>query len=77
MCSGQTLVLYQVNPGLNPASTYTWNVAGAADFQVFGEGIQYRQLLYSPEVPGPTLGNVNISVFETVNGCDGNTSNSR
>jgi hypothetical protein len=76
VCSGQTIVLYQVNPGLNPASTYTWNVAGAADFQVFGGGgTNTGNFFILLKFPGPTLGNVNISVFETVNGCDGNTSN--
>jgi gliding motility-associated-like protein len=76
VCSGQTIVLYQVDPSLNPASNYTWNVSGTADFQVFGGGgTNSANFFILLKFPGPTLGNVNIDVFETVNGCDGNTSN--
>ncbi|MBL7871313.1 MAG: gliding motility-associated C-terminal domain-containing protein [Cyclobacteriaceae bacterium] len=76
VCSSQTIVLYQIDPSLNPASTYTWNVSGTADFQIFGGGgTNSSNFFILLKFPGPTLGNVNISVFETVNGCDGNTSN--
>ncbi|MEQ1587238.1 MAG: PKD-like domain-containing protein, partial [Cyclobacteriaceae bacterium] len=77
VCTGSTIVLYQVNPGLNPGSNYTWSVTSAvADFQVFGGGgINSPNFFILLKFPGPAIGNVDISVFETLNGCTGNTSN--
>ncbi len=77
VCTSPTnVVLYQVNPTLNPGSTYTWNVSGTADFTVFGGGgVNSTNFFILLRFPGPTLGTVDIDVFETVNGCDGNTDN--
>ncbi len=75
VCTGSNILLYQLTPGNNPGSTYTWSVVGtpAADVTVFGGGgtnsSNFFVLLQFPSATGT----VAIDVFETLNGCTGNT----
>ncbi|NOS93239.1 MAG: hypothetical protein HOP30_15070, partial [Cyclobacteriaceae bacterium] len=75
VCTGSTVILYQLDPSLNPGSTYTWTVTGspAAAVQVFGGGgtnsANFFVLLKFPSATGT----VDIDVFETLNGCTGVT----
>lgn len=75
VCTHPTnVVLYQVNPTLNPGSDYTWSVSGTATFQIFGGGgTNSPNFFILLKFPGPLTGTVNIDVFETLNGCTGNT----
>lgn len=76
VCTHPTnVVLYQVNPTTNPGSDYTWTVSGTATFQIFGGGgTNSSNFFILLKFPGPLTGTVNIDVFETLNGCTGNTS---
>ncbi len=71
-----TIVLYQVDPTKNPGSNFTWTVSSvpaAGVFQVFGGGgTNSSNFFILLKFPG--TGSVNLSVFETLNGCSGNTS---
>lgn len=75
VCTGNTVILYQLDPSLNPGSTYTWTVTGtpAAAVQVFGGGgtnsSNFFVLLKFPSATGTA----DIDVFETLNGCTGIT----
>ncbi|MFN7652299.1 MAG: PKD-like domain-containing protein [Cyclobacteriaceae bacterium] len=75
VCTGNTVILYQLDPSLNPGSTYTWTVSGtpAAAVQVFGGGgtnsSNFFVLLKFPSATGTA----DIDVFETLNGCTGVT----
>ena len=66
------IILYQVNPTLNPLSTYTWTITGTPGaFQVFGGGGTNTSNFFVL-LRFPAAGTVNISVQETLNGCVGN-----
>jgi gliding motility-associated-like protein len=77
VCTGNSIILYQLNPALNPGSTYTWSIVGtpAAAVQVFGGGgtnsANFFALLQFPSATG----SVAIQVTETLNGCVGTPSN--
>lgn len=86
VCTDANLIqIYQVNPSLNNYSntgvsptvhTYTWTVSGTADFTVVaGGGTNSTNFFVLIKFPGPTTGTVNFTVFETIDGCSGNTSN--
>jgi gliding motility-associated-like protein len=75
VCTGNNIILYQLDPTLNPGSTYTWSVVGtpAAAVTVFGGGgTNSANFFVLLKFPGAT-GTVNIDVYETLNGCNGNT----
>jgi gliding motility-associated-like protein len=75
VCTGSSIILYQLDPSINPGSSYTWSVVGSppADVQIFGGGgtntANFFVLLKFPS----TTGTVAIDVFETLNGCQGDT----
>ncbi len=76
VCTGNNIILYQLDPSFNPGSTYTWSIVGTppAAVQVFGGGgtntANFFALLKFPAATG----SVKIDVFETLNGCTGVTS---
>jgi PKD-like domain len=75
VCTGNTVILYQLDPSLNAGSTYTWSVVGtpAAAVQVFGGGgTNSSNFFVLLKFPAAT-GTVKIDVFETLNGCTGVT----
>lgn len=75
VCTGNNILLYQLDPTFNPGSNYTWTVNGtpAGDVTLFGGGgtnsSNFFVLLKFPALTGT----VAINVFETLNGCTGNT----
>lgn len=75
VCTGLTIILYQLDPTFNPGSNYTWTVVGtpAAAVTVFGGGgtnsPNFFVLLQFPSATGT----VDIDVFETLTGCTGVT----
>ncbi len=77
VCTGSSIILYQLDPTFNPGSTYTWSIVGTppAAVQVFGGGgtnsANFFALLQFPAATG----SVQIDVTETLNGCVGTTSN--
>jgi len=86
VCASSNLVLLQINPGLNPGSTYTWTVpppSYAGEFELLTGTTGFFIILRFPNpIPGagtlyPT--GVPISVKETLGTalCDGNTINTR
>lgn len=86
VCASSNLVLLQIDPGLNPGSTYTWTVpppSYAGEFELLSGTTGFFIILRFPNpVPGggtlyPT--GVPISVKETLGTalCDGNTINTR
>jgi gliding motility-associated-like protein len=86
VCASSNLVLLQIDPGLNPGSTYTWTVPPASyagEFELLSGTTGFFIILRFPNpVPGggtlyPT--GVPISVRETLGTalCDGNTINTR
>jgi gliding motility-associated-like protein len=86
VCASSNLVLLQINPGLNPGSTYTWTVpppSYAGEFEILTGTTGFFIILRFPNpIPGggtlyPT--GVPISVKETLGTalCDGNTINTR
>lgn len=86
ICASSNLVLLQINPGLNPGSTYTWTVpppSYAGEFELLSSTTGFFIILRFPNpVPGtgtlyPT--GVPISVKETLGTalCDGNTISTR
>ncbi|KXK23413.1 MAG: cell surface receptor IPT/TIG domain-containing protein [Bacteroidetes bacterium OLB12] len=86
ICASSNLVLLQINPGLNPGSTYTWTVpppSYAGEFELLSSTTGFFIILRFPNpVPGtgtlyPT--GVPISVMETLGTalCDGNTISTR
>ncbi|MBN8650146.1 MAG: gliding motility-associated C-terminal domain-containing protein [Cytophagales bacterium] len=86
VCASSNLVLLQIDPGLNPGSTYTWTVPPASyagEFELLSGTTGFFIILRFPNpVPGggtlyPT--GVPISVKETLGTalCDGNTINTR
>lgn len=75
VCTGNSIILYQLDPTFNPGSSYTWSVVGtpAADVQVFGGGgVNTPNFFVLLKFPAAT-GTVALDVFETLNGCQGNT----
>lgn len=76
VCTGNSIILYQLDPTFNPGSTYTWNIVGSppAAVQLFGGGgtnsANFFALLKFPAATGT----VQIDVTETLNGCVGTTS---
>lgn len=76
VCTGNNILLYQLDPTFNSTSTYTWSVVGTppAAVTLFGGGgtnsANFFALLKFPAATGT----VDIDVFETLNGCNGNTS---
>ncbi|MBX2917094.1 MAG: gliding motility-associated C-terminal domain-containing protein [Cyclobacteriaceae bacterium] len=86
VCASSNLVLLQIDPGLNPGSTYTWTVpppSYAGEFELLSGTTGFFIILRFPNpIPGggtiyPT--GVPISVKETLGTalCDGNTINTR
>lgn len=86
VCASSNLVLLQINPGLNPGSTYTWTVppvSYAGEFELLtGTTGFFIILRFVNPIPGggtlyPT--GLPISVKETLGTalCDGNTINTR
>ncbi|MBS1557631.1 MAG: gliding motility-associated C-terminal domain-containing protein [Bacteroidetes bacterium] len=75
VCTGSSILLYQLDPSKNPGSNYTWSVVGTppGDVALFGGGgtnsSNFFVLLKFPSATGT----VAINVFETLNGCTGNT----
>lgn len=73
VCAGTSILLFQVNPTLNPGSTYAWVIPTApGQFELFGGGgvNDFFALIRFPNVVGPLA----ISVTETsADGCVGNT----
>ncbi|MBS1487030.1 MAG: gliding motility-associated C-terminal domain-containing protein [Bacteroidetes bacterium] len=76
VCTGSSILLYQMDPTQNPGSNYTWSVVGTppAAVTVFGGGgtntSNFFVLLKFPSATGT----VAVNVYETLNGCTGNTS---
>lgn len=76
VCTGNSIILYQLDPTFNPGSTYTWSIVGTppAAVQVFGGGgtntANFFALLKFPAATGT----VAIQVTETLNGCVGTPS---
>ena len=70
------IVLYQVNPTLNPGSNYTWTVTGLppAAVQLFGGGGTNSPNFFVL-LKFPAIGTVNLTMQETLNGCTGNVQN--
>lgn len=70
------IVLYQVNPTLNPGSNYTWTVTGLppAAVQLFGGGGTNSPNFFVL-LKFPATGTVNLTMQETLNGCTGNVQN--
>ncbi|MCW5912410.1 MAG: gliding motility-associated C-terminal domain-containing protein [Cyclobacteriaceae bacterium] len=86
VCASNNLVLLQIDPGLNPGSTYTWTVpppSYAGEFELLSGTTGFFIILrFSNPIPGggtlyPT--GVPISVKETLGTalCDGNTIDTR
>jgi len=74
VCTGNNILLYQLDPTFNAGSNYTWTVTGtpAADVNVFGGGgTNSSNFFVLLKFPAAT-GTVNIDVVETLNGCTGN-----
>lgn len=75
-CTGNSIILYQLDPTFNLGSTYTWSIAGTPPdaVQVFGGGgtnsANFFALLKFPSATG----SVAIQVTETLNGCVGTPS---
>ncbi|MBS1490739.1 MAG: gliding motility-associated C-terminal domain-containing protein [Bacteroidetes bacterium] len=75
VCTGSSILLYQLDPSKNPGSNYTWSVVGTppGDVALFGGGgtnsSNFFVLLKFPSATGT----VAVNVFETLNGCTGNT----
>lgn len=86
LCASNNLVLLQIDPGLNPGSTYTWTVpppSYAGEFELLSSTTGFFIILRFPN-PIPDGGTlyplgVPISVKETLGTalCDGNTINTR
>lgn len=86
VCASSNLVLLQINPGLNPGSTYTWTVPPVSypgEFELLTGTTGFFIILRFPN-PIPTGGSLYptglpISVKETLGTalCDGNTINTR
>ncbi|MBS1950893.1 MAG: internalin, putative [Cytophagales bacterium] len=77
VCTGTSTILYQVDPTLNIGSNYTWSVVGTppSDVTLFaGGGTNSSNFFVLLRFPSAT-GTVALSVFETLNGCSGNTQN--
>lgn len=79
VCTGNSIVFYQLDPGFNTGSTYTWSIVGSppAAVQVFGGGgtnsPNFFALLKFPSATGF----VDITVTETLNLCEGTPSTLR
>ncbi len=80
-CTTNSIILYQVtDPARNTGSSYTWSVAGTPDNSILGPtnapygggGTNTANFFVLLKFPGPTIGTVDIVVFETLNGCAGN-----
>lgn len=86
VCASSNLVLLQINPGLNPGSTYTWTVPPVSypgEFELLTGTTGFFIILRFPN-PIPSGGSIYptglpISVKETLGTalCDGNTINTR
>jgi gliding motility-associated-like protein len=76
VCTGNSIILYQLDPTFNPTSTYTWSIAGApaAAVQVFGGGGTNTSNFFTLLKFPAATGTVQIDVFETLDGCVGTTS---
>ncbi|MFN8807672.1 MAG: beta strand repeat-containing protein [Bacteroidota bacterium] len=76
VCTGNSIILYQLDPTFNPGSTYTWSIVGTppAAVQVFGgAGTNTANFFALLKFPAAT-GTVAIQVTETLNGCVGTPS---
>lgn len=75
VCTGNNIILYQLDPTFNPGSTYTWSIVGSPPgaVQLFGGGGTNSANFFAL-LKFPVTGTVQIDVTETLNGCVGTTS---
>lgn len=73
VCASTTILLFQVNPALNPGSTYSWSIpTGVGEFQQFGGG-GVNDFFVLLRFPNAVPGGLPITVTETsADGCVGN-----
>lgn len=73
VCAGTSILLFQVDPTLNPGSTYTWSIpTGVGQFELFGGG-GVNDFFVLLRFPTSVPGGLPITVTETsADGCDGN-----
>ncbi len=73
VCASTTILLFQVNPALNPGSTYVWSIpTGVGQFQQFGGG-GVNDFFVLLRFPNAVPGGLPITVTETsADGCVGN-----
>jgi gliding motility-associated-like protein len=87
VCTGNSGIVYQLDPSVNGYGTdhrYTWTITpgagtpgpGTVDNSVLiGGGTNTINSFVFVKFPGPNVGGITISAFESIDGCSGNTDN--